>query len=462
LPAFGSGVLLFASDYPVHAWPLQLVALAPMLWALARLRPRLRHAAQAGAVLGLSYTVPTVVALGLPVLMGGPLALYSSALWALLVALAALAMRGRSTAGALAVGAIAAVVQWADFTLVPVWGTAQAFVRVWTAAPQAIGLVSLTGVTGLVFAIVALQALAVLIALEPTRRRAAALTLAALVVAVAGVNAASWARKPVGSLRVAAVGWTSIDLKRRDAAGSRAVLETVYRPLLERAVAAGARLVVSPVVGLRLSPADREATIARLGQLARQHEVWLAVGAFDHGHDDNRLLFIDPSGALRGQYRKTHLIVGLERYKAGSGEPVVLDAGQARLGGMICQDDNFTDLSRAYGRERVQLLAVPTNDWSQVKNHHLENSLFRPVESGYGIVRAASNGISAIASYRGEVLARKDHFVDGPGVIVAELPLGSGGTLYSRFGDWFVLACAAALAAALLGRARSRYGGSTS
>ena len=109
-------------------------------------------------------------------------------------------------------------------------------------------------------------------------------------------------------------------------------------------------------------------------------------------------------------------------------------------------------------RRRTQLLVVPTNDWRQVKDYHLENSLFRAVENGDGVVRAASNGVSAIVSPRGEVLAARDHLRDGPGVIVADVPLRRGGTLYSFAGDGFVAVAALGLAAglALTWRARRR------
>ena len=45
------------------------------------------------------------------------------------------------------------------------------------------------------------------------------------------------------------------------------------------------------------------------------------------------------------------------------------------------------------------------------------------IESGGNVIEAATNGISAIFTARGEVLARRDHFKSGPGVVVADLPL---------------------------------------
>ena len=84
-------------------------------------------------------------------------------------------------------------------------------------------------------------------------------------------------------------------------------------------------------------------------------------------------------------------------------------------------------------------MAVPTLDWKQVKDAHMQNSIHRAIESRYEIVRAALDGISAIVSPAGEVLARKDHFIEGPGVIIAEVPVYTHRTLFSNLGHWPVV-----------------------
>ena len=48
----------------------------------------------------------------------------------------------------------------------------------------------------------------------------------------------------------------------------------------------------------------------------------------------------------------------------------------------------------------------------------------------------AKDGISAIVAPNGKVLAQIDHYKDGSGVIVAQVPLYSQVTLFSRFGHW--------------------------
>ena len=463
-----SGCLLFLSDYPVHAWPVQSVALIPFYVGLIRSVRSTLHAFVSGLALGVFYIVPTLVVLEFPVLMGGGLGLYMAVLWGALAAGSRWAFRVRAIplGSPIAVGAVAVIVEWIDFSLLPVWGTAQCFARVWSAAPFSIQFVSITGVTGLVFVLTTAQALlASVIATLLARRRTATtggpsepriITRFALLIALLGLpliaNTVLWHQREETTIRVAAIGWNWDHLERGFDTSAYIVYDSMYAPLLKEALESGAQVIVSPEVVFRFTEFTRPELLSQLSYEARTHGVWLLVGAFDHQRYDNRLIFVGPDGRVHGEYRKTHLIPFAEDYEAGDGTLVTAAVGDVRIGGMICQDDNFTDIARRYGQQQVQVMAVPTNDWEQVKDHHLENALFRAVENRYGVIRAASNGISVLVSPHGEVLARRDHFEEGPGVIVADMPVGTGATFYSEVGDWFPATCFIFLVACCLGQ----------
>ena len=69
---------------------------------------------------------------------------------------------------------------------------------------------------------------------------------------------------------------------------------------------------------------------------------------------------------------------------------------------------------------------------------HLASARMRAVEEGLPVVRAANTGISAIIDSNGSVV---QHLATGQtGVIDAPLPAARPPTLYSRIGDWAVLA----------------------
>ncbi len=457
--ATASGVLLFLADYPVHLWPLQWVALLPLLLAIER-ASSVRAAALAGVATGLAYTVPLRIAFGLPIPFGDGLAAYLTAVWTMMALGFWWARRWPGALGPLAMAAVAVVVEWLQVTLVPVWGTAQSFARVCSVSPRLIQVAALAGFSGVVFLLVASQALVLRVVVRPGKRRQPLVALLVLLSAVSLWSSATWSRSPAGHVRVAAIGWT-----HEDALGSQrsplALLRSRFEPLLARAATDAPALVVTPETGLAVAAHEREAVFAGLAELAVRHGTTLAVGYFDLGRDTNLVRVIAPDGSLAGEYAKTHLIAFHENYRPGDGTLLLARLpGGALLGSMICHDDNFTELARAYGRAGVDMVAVPTNDWREAKDYHFESSIFRAIENRYAIVRAATDGTSAIISARGEVVARMDHFAEGAGVITAELPLVRAGTLYSLAGDWLPGVAAILLLAAaardLLRRRRER------
>ena len=116
-----------------------------------------------------------------------------------------------------------------------------------------------------------------------------------------------------------------------------------------------------------------------------------------------------------------------------------------RTGVLICQDDNFTDLSRGLSREKAVLVGVPTLDWRSVAREHFLNSRFRAIESRYAIMRSADGGISAIVSAKGLVLASVNHLEKGTRVIVADVPLENGGSWFGVWGHGLMLLISVAL-----------------
>ena len=453
--SLAAGLLLFVADHPVHAWPVQAVALLPWLLALGRLVQSWRGALVAGLCLGAGYIVPLSFVLAFPLLSALGLAGYLIALWTGLSVGAFLLLRRAPVLGPLGVAGLAVVIEFLDVSVLPVWGTAQVFTRVWSAWPAGVQLVAFTGMLGLVFGVVAVQALLASLVLQPAARRRIGITLAVLIGVGAGASAWQWRQPSVGQVRVAAMGWTDANLAQGRRTSTEARLRDTYERLLTLAVIRGAELVVSPETGFFVQPGEVPAFLAHLGGLARRHTVHLAVGYFDVAARKNRVALIDPRGRVLDPYEKTHLIMTLERYRPGSGRRVIVPLGRTTLGTMVCQDDNFTDLARGYGRDRVGVMAVPTNDWAAVSRYHLESSLLRAVEHRYALVRAATNGISVIASGRGEVLARMDHFQHGAGVVTATVPLYRGGGWHSHAGHWIVIpSLLLVLAAALAGRRR--------
>jgi apolipoprotein N-acyltransferase len=138
-------------------------------------------------------------------------------------------------------------------------------------------------------------------------------------------------------------------------------------------------------------------------------------------------------------------------------EYTVFEAGGVRFSTPICFEDTFPRLGREFIRHGAEVLINMTNDsWSKSvasEMQHMSIALFRAVENRRTLVRATNGGITCVIDPNGRIIALLEPFTEG--YLIAEAPVFTESrTLYSRWGDWFALAClllsGLALAAGLL------------
>lgn len=117
---------------------------------------------------------------------------------------------------------------------------------------------------------------------------------------------------------------------------------------------------------------------------------------------------------------------------------------------LICIEDIFPDLARKFVKKGAQFLVNITNDGWYLKSsapyHHLQASIFRAVENKVSLVRVANTGISAFIDANGRVISviedqnKNKIFIDGK--LTQKIQIDTGHkTLYTIYGDWFVLVC---------------------
>lgn len=344
--------------------------------------------------------------------------------WMVVVPLANRVLQKYWLIGSLATASLFCIVELFVWHCIPIFGSAQCFARVTSAFPQAIQFASVTGLIGVVFVLIFTQSvLAHCLRSEDRRYKLVAIGL--LLGVLTAYNCFRWNRPLPEQATVAAIGWWWKD-------------DTRFEEFCNQAKQADATIIVSPEMGFVIPQGGADETINGWAAILNERDLNGAVGAFSIDEQLNQIYFIDANGNCDAIYCKTHLIPYMENYQAGNGIPAIVHWSGIRCGGMICQDDNFDDLTRAYGRAGVQLMLVPTYDWAPIHHYHLESSIMRSIECGYGVVRATSGGISAHISPRGEVIASHDHVVSQQTVCLAgRLSAGDGSpTIYSRFGDW--------------------------
>jgi apolipoprotein N-acyltransferase len=173
------------------------------------------------------------------------------------------------------------------------------------------------------------------------------------------------------------------------------------------------------------------------------------------------MLLIDRESQIIGQYSKVHLVPfgeyvpyrkflffaerlveAVGDFVAGKGvEPIFTDNFQ--IGGLVCYEDLFPEISREHVRKGANLLAVITNDaWygrTSAAFQHIAIAVFRAVENRRWMVRSANSGVSAVIDASGRILSRTGIFEEG--MIVSNVKLGKIETPYTKIGDWFAWAC---------------------
>jgi len=243
------------------------------------------------------------------------------------------------------------------------------------------------------------------------------------------------------------------------------------------------RLIVWPEVPAPVYYDEDARFRETVNDLARRTGAWLLLNVVPHNAEGaplNSALLVSPEGRPAGRYDKMRLVpfgeyvprpFGFLRKITGEagdfapGEQLrVLDAGPRRIGAFVCYEAVFPDLVRGFAREGAELFVNLSNDgWygrTAARDQHLKIARMRAVENRRWLLRATNNGITAAIDPAGRIRRRLPSFAEaGIGVTFSFL---EERTPYTRYGDWFVLLCAAAAAAGLLAGQIPRYRGGSS
>jgi len=121
--------------------------------------------------------------------------------------------------------------------------------------------------------------------------------------------------------------------------------------------------------------------------------------------------------------------------------------GNRNLSCLICFESTFPELARGDVARGAEYFVNITNDFwygrSAGPYQHKDFAIHRAVENRTPLVRCANSGVSCIIDAHGRVYAETELFVDE--YVTADVAPGSGGTFYTRTGDWVLLAMAASL-----------------
>jgi len=333
----------------------------------------------------------------------------------------------------------------------------------------------LFGVYGLSFLLVLANASLAALS-DPRLSRRARFTAAAvttvLVVGAVGYGAGKLAQDqgPHDPLQIGLAQGNIDQAVKWDPAFQKATLER-YRRLTEMAADEGADLVVWPESATPFYFQEAGPPQAEVRSIARNLQGFLLFGSPAYLRNEgavnylNSAFLLNEQAEILGRSDKVHLVpfgeyvplkwllpfvdklvTGIGDFSPGTVEPLVMNGH--RLGVLVCYEAIFPELARAYVNSGSDLLINITNDaWfgrSSAPYQHLEMAAVRAVENRIWIARAANTGVSALISPLGEVSQQTPLFKDA--LLIGEVSVGAGTSLYRLVGDLLPLLCLATVA----------------
>ena len=229
-----------------------------------------------------------------------------------------------------------------------------------------------------------------------------------------------------------------------------AVTETYAREI-RLAAREGAQFIVTPEGGMASIPDAQSSIVAPLVAASRDTGTQIIAGFGSKTPAADFALSITPDGRVQ-RFDKRHPVPGLEdRFTPGHASGLLGDARAVE----ICKDLDFPGTILLDAAKGIRLMGVPAGDKGIDGWQHGIMAVMRGVEGGFAMVRPAHDGLVFASDAQGRLIAVKKTAPAGATVIVADLPLGPGPTLYTRIGDlfpWLCVICSLVLGAGLAGR----------
>lgn len=420
-----SGLLMGLTLLIADLAPLQVPALALLFYGLRQHSKKLKSYLLCGIWFAIALLGLTLLVVKIPGPAAAILFIYIGSIYVTTIAGVAYLYRRNVRYLPLAVAALFVLTEALNISALSLFGTGQLFARPWSSWPSVIQFSSITGMLGITFMVVFFASWLVQLTEQPHRKQMLSLGIIVLTILI-GLNFFGKPESAESAVRVAAIGGNPFDFN-----GS------IPEDMILEAADKGAEVVVAPELGISIvNEWDAEKSFETLQNLAKDNQIALVIGYIDRRTNSNRAVFIEPTGHMHEPYDKTHLVPVIEDYDTPGGNLITAKYKTHTIGIMICQDDNMTDLSRAYDQLGVEIMFVPTFDWPGVDKAHFSNSIHRAIETHYSIVRAAIGGVSAVIASDGKILDAMNHLEAGPGIVITDLPvIQSSVAPFSRYGN---------------------------
>ncbi|HLL42780.1 MAG TPA: nitrilase-related carbon-nitrogen hydrolase [Segetibacter sp.] len=229
--------------------------------------------------------------------------------------------------------------------------------------------------------------------------------------------------------------------------------------LSQEAASKGAKIIVWSEANAIMPEPMKDDFIQRGEAFAAKNKVYLlmALGVFQGGRItpekmflENVAILVGPGGQILNVFHKNHPVPFAERSVPGDGKIPAITTSYGTISPSICYDADIPSTMRQLGKNKVDILLLPSGDWYDIAPYHSYMAAFRGIENGCTVVRQVSGGLSLVTDYRGEIQMSFDFYKPGKKFWIADIKTGHTSTIYSTIGDAFAYFCISITVAALL------------
>jgi len=225
---------------------------------------------------------------------------------------------------------------------------------------------------------------------------------------------------------------------------------------LTREVADEADLILWPETALPMIDSQARPVLERV-QANLPPETALLTGIVQLDENNRYFNSVIGVGDVEGSYQKEHLVpfgeylplesllrgainffdLPMSSFTKGAADQTPMQAAGVAIGNAICYEIIYPELVAQRAADSGVIVTVSNDTWfgaSIGPHQHLQMARLRALENGRYVVRATSNGITAIINPRGELVDRAPQFETT--YLTGEFYAMEGLTPFTRMGSW--------------------------
>ncbi len=212
----------------------------------------------------------------------------------------------------------------------------------------------------------------------------------------------------------------------------------------------GAKIIFLHEGSLWVLKENEKELVNKASKLARDKDIYFGLSLvvmttdFPTTKAENKIVWLDPKGNIIWDFDKAYPTL-TEPLNPGEKKIKTFDTPYGKIASAICFDMDFPTFINQAGKQNVDIMLVPANDWKAITPYHPNMAKLRAIENGFSMVRATGQGLSLAVDYTGKVLSQLNYYQTEENIMISDVPIKGVKTIYAKMGDWFVWLCLAGL-----------------